>query len=90
MTGAVAEGATVWIAVRPERLRLEGGRDDDNRIEIQVQHAEYRGDVSVVSVNSRSGQGFKIAMANGAHPAPDVGAIACASWSPDDGRVLTQ
>jgi putrescine transport system ATP-binding protein len=86
--GAAAEGATVWIAVRPERVRLEGGRDDDNRVEIQVQHREYRGDVSVVSAKSRSGQGFKITMANRDHPLPGVGEIASASWSPDDGRAL--
>ena len=88
--GAVAEGAAIWIAVRPEHLRVENGQADDNRIEVQVQHVEYRGDVSVVSVKSRSGRDFRFSASNRKHLAPSVGDVVTVSWSPDDGRVLTQ
>ncbi len=87
--GPVADGAAVWIAVRPERLRVDDGQADDNRLEVQVQHAEYRGDVSVVSVKSRSGQDFRFSAPNRKHPAPAIGDIVTVSWAPDDGSVLT-
>jgi putrescine transport system ATP-binding protein len=88
--GAAAEGAAVCIAVRPERLRLDDRHADDNRLEVQVRHAEYRGDVSVVSVKSGSGQDLKVTVPNHKHPAPRIGDTASVSWSPDDGSVLTQ
>jgi putrescine transport system ATP-binding protein len=86
----VAEGAAVWVSVRPERLRLDAVPADGNRIDVQVQRAEYRGDVSVVNVKSRGGQDLKVTIPNQRHPYPEAGAAASVSWSPGDGSVLTQ
>jgi putrescine transport system ATP-binding protein len=86
----IAEGTPVWIAIRPERLRLDEGGAGDNRVEVQVQHAEYRGDVSVVNARCRSGQDLKIAIPNRKGAGPGIAGTAFVSWSPDDGSVLTQ
>jgi putrescine transport system ATP-binding protein len=82
--------AAVCVAVRPERLRLDDARPDDNRLEVRVLHVEYRGDVSVVTARSGGGQAFRIAVPNRGNSGREPGGSAFVSWSRDDGNVLTQ
>jgi putrescine transport system ATP-binding protein len=88
--GTLAQGSAVWVAVRPERLRVGDARPDDNRIEVLVRHSEYRGDVSVMHATSRGGQGFKITAPAHASDGPRAGEATVISWLPADGSVLTQ
>jgi putrescine transport system ATP-binding protein len=60
-------GAVVWVAVRPERIRIS--RDapmpgEDNCVAGTIADVGYLGDMSIYKVRMRDGQQIKVAMAN--------------------------
>jgi putrescine transport system ATP-binding protein len=87
-----APGKTVWLALRPEKIRigLDRPNGNDNAIAGAVVDVGYRGDVSVYKVRLGDGAAMKVAMANTGWP--DEKQIAVHSkvslWWPDDAGVL--
>jgi putrescine transport system ATP-binding protein len=65
-TAGVAPGMTVWVALRPEKLRIsrEPPADGENRIPGQVCDIGYLGDMSVYKVKTDSGPMLKASVAN--------------------------
>ena len=58
---------TVWLAVRPEKVRIAHGpprRTDENCVAGQVASIGYLGDLSVYKVRLESGLVMKVAVAN--------------------------
>jgi putrescine transport system ATP-binding protein len=65
--GNLARGATAWVAVRPERMRIARTRGDGvNAFEGIVGEIGYFGAISVYSVRLASGATLKAAIANAA------------------------
>ncbi len=90
--GELDERKPVWIAVRPERLRLCGeAGSEDNRIEGQVQQAEFLGDSSVVHVLSKGHQRLRITVPHGGAVAcPAAGDFVKVAWAPAGAVLLTR
>jgi putrescine transport system ATP-binding protein len=59
-------GDTLWVALRPEKLRItrEPPPGEDNRIEGAVWDIGYLGDISLYQVKSDAGPMFKASVAN--------------------------
>jgi putrescine transport system ATP-binding protein len=88
-------GATVWVALRPEKIRI--ARDAPplsiNRVEGEVREIGYLGDFSIYKVRLADGFAIKAAAANMSRlteRAIAVGDRVWLSWSSDAGVVLTR
>ena len=90
------DGATVWLALRPEKLRITSAppqQPDGNSVAGTVSDIGYLGDISVYKVRLDSGQTIKASMANLTRMldrpiASD--ARVWLSWAPDAGVLLTK
>jgi putrescine transport system ATP-binding protein len=64
---SAAPGATVWVALRPEKIHLSRDRPDggtDNRIEGTVAEIAYRGDQSIYLVRLANGRQVRVTQPN--------------------------
>jgi putrescine transport system ATP-binding protein len=82
-------GATVWLAVRPERLRL-GAPADHNCLDVRAVRTEYRGDQSILHATTSTGSPLRLKGDNAALAAIEADAMVSVAWSPDDVVVLRQ
>jgi len=88
-------GQTVWLALRPEKLRLSAGRPtagDLNTVAGTVFEIGYRGELSIYKVRLADRSLMKVALANtGARGQAsfDVDDLVWLSWPPESGVVLT-
>ena len=90
-------GATVWVAVRPEKIRLTPSvppaEPPENRIAATVADIGYLGDTSIYQVRVRDGSLVKAAIANvgrGGGRAVTFDDQVWLSWPPEAAIVLTQ
>jgi putrescine transport system ATP-binding protein len=63
----VPAGATVWVAIRPEKIELVPVGDSTeavNRVSGRVREVGYRGDVSIVLVQIPSGRLVRVTRPN--------------------------
>ena len=84
------EGATVALAVRPEKLRLSRSPADGAAIPATVASVNYQGGVSVVHLTAESGHPVKAQMASPAAIGYTRGERIWASWEIADGVVLSR
>jgi putrescine transport system ATP-binding protein len=87
-------GAAVWLALRPEKLRLSAERPvgEVNAIAGTMFEIGYRGGVSTYKVKLADRSLMKVALANtGASAQPEfaVDDLVWLSWPPESGIVLT-
>ena len=88
-------GTTVWLALRPEKMRLSRDRPAgaDNCVEGTVRDVAYLGDLSVYRVRLAGGRELKVTQANQtrrlARPIGSDDKVFLA-WAPDAGVVLTR
>jgi len=92
---AAAPGATVWLALRPEKLRMSRERPagEVNALAGTVFEIGYRGDISIYKVRLADGSPMKVSLANtGAGGAPLFSSDdrVWLSWPPEAGVVLTR
>jgi putrescine transport system ATP-binding protein len=86
----------VWLALRPEKLRIETERppvDFGNAAAGIVTEIGYRGDVSLYKIRLADRSLMKVALANTAargKPAFAVKDLVWLSWPPDAGILLTE
>jgi len=92
----LAPGATVWLVLRPEKLRIgyaPPAGPHENCAAGKVAHIGYRGDFSIYKVQLDSGLAMKAAIANTTrateHPI-GVGDRVWLTWAPEAGVVLTR
>ncbi|HXL68156.1 MAG TPA: ABC transporter ATP-binding protein, partial [Xanthobacteraceae bacterium] len=88
-------GATVWLALRPEKMRISRERlaGADNCVEGTVHDAAYLGDLSVYRVRLAGGRELKVTQANQTRlVGRPIGwdDKVFLSWAPDAGVVLTR
>jgi putrescine transport system ATP-binding protein len=95
--GADAEpGATVWFAIRPEKMKISAAKPKDaatNAIEGEVWDIAYLGDMTTYNVKLADGMVAKIATVNAARTAAEPltwGDRAWLTFAPDAGIVLTR
>jgi putrescine transport system ATP-binding protein len=86
-TTDVSPGTTVWLAVRPERIRL-GPATGHNCLDVRVLRIEYRGDQSILHAVTRSGAALRLKGGNEALAAVHADATVAIAWQPDDVVVL--
>ena len=86
---ALPEGAAAALALRPERLRLCRERPAGFAVAATVASVRYLGGASIVHLVAGGGRPMKARLPAGAD-CPPRGAAVWASWSPDDGVVITQ
>lgn len=92
---ALRPGARVWLAMRPEKLRIGGDRPagEVNALAGTVFEIGYRGDMSLYKVRLADRSLMKVALANTgtAGRAPfDVDDLVWLSWPAEAGVVLPQ
>jgi putrescine transport system ATP-binding protein len=94
--GSAAEGASVTVMLRPEKMRISLAGEEDggqNRVTGTVQDIGYFGDMSIFHVRLANGQVLQTAQLNYRHTAEqqitweDRVAV---SWHPDDAVVLAR
>jgi putrescine transport system ATP-binding protein len=88
-------GDTVWVALRPEKVRivLEPPTSAQNCIAGRVKEISYLGDISVYKVQVENGSVMKATVANMTRLAErPIGANdhVWLSWAPDAAVVLTK
>ncbi len=89
-------GATVWVAVRPEKMRIaprQGSPDPENCAAATVVDIGYLGDLSIYKLRIGDGATVKAAVANtgrGVGPAIGYDEQAWLSFVPDAAIVLTR
>jgi putrescine transport system ATP-binding protein len=94
-SSSAKRGEAVWLALRPEKVRLhaEHPMPETNVVPGTVAEVGYRGDMSIYKVRLADRSLMKVAVANtsargqGAYAANDRVWL---SWSPDAGVVLTR
>lgn len=87
----LARGATAWVAIRPERVRITRAREQDkNAFEGVVAEVGYFGAISVYSVRIANGALLKATIANSAADAAafGTGESVHLSFAPRAARVL--
>ena len=85
------QGAPIHLALRPERIRLDG--DGPNRATGTIAETAYRGDVIEVAIRLRDGTTLNVLspLADGTTAGlPQPGTQATVTWSPDACVILTQ
>jgi len=92
--GTVALGETVWLALRPEKVRIVSERPagDVNAVAGTLHEAGYRGDMSIYKVRLGDRSLMKVAVANTGRGQGrfSAGDVVWLSWPADAGVVLTQ
>jgi len=92
--GAAKVGDKVWLALRPEKVRLGAQRDVDgtfNALAGTVYEIGYRGDMSIYKVRMADRSLMKVALANSGGPPPFAADdVVWLSWPPAAGVVLTR
>jgi putrescine transport system ATP-binding protein len=94
--GGVKAGNQIWLALRPEKLRIAAERPstgDVNAVPGTVFEVGYRGDMSTYQVRLTDRSLMKVAVANtSARERPSFGIddLVWVSWLPEAGVVLTQ
>ncbi|HEX2113448.1 MAG TPA: ABC transporter ATP-binding protein [Alphaproteobacteria bacterium] len=83
----IAPDTAVWLAVRPERLRL-GAMENSNCLEVRVLRLEYRGDQSILHARTPRGAPVRLKGDNEALASLAPGATITVSCAPDDIVVL--
>jgi len=92
----LAPGATVWMALRPEKLRIghtPPAGPHENCAAGKVAHIGYRGDFSIYKVQLDSGLVMKAAVANTTRALERpiaLGGRVWLTWAPEAGVVLTR
>jgi putrescine transport system ATP-binding protein len=94
-TTGLASGARVWLALRPEKLRIGGERPagDVNALAGTVSEIGYRGDMSLYKVRLADRSLMKVVLANtalGGRAPFDVDDLVWLSWPAEAGVVLTR
>ncbi len=93
--GAVKPGGPLWLALRPEKLRISAerpGGGDVNAVPGTVFEIGYRGDTSIYQVRLADRSLMKVAVANTdsrGEPPFAIDELVWVSWPPDVGVVLT-
>jgi putrescine transport system ATP-binding protein len=92
---SAAPGATVWTAIRPEKINIDRARPDgrDNWVSGVVKEIAYMGDISVYLVRIDSGRMVRISRPNIVRQADDRiswDETVYLSWHPSSPIVLTQ
>jgi putrescine transport system ATP-binding protein len=98
MIKADANGAAlsdkVWLALRPEKIRLSGERPGDDRLNAlagTIHEIGYRGDMSIYKVRMADRSLIKVALANTGGPPPfSENDLVWLSWPAASGTVLMQ
>jgi putrescine transport system ATP-binding protein len=88
-----ALGETVWLALRPERLRLSRTRPAEatNAFAGTLVEAGYRGDLSIYKIAMTDRSQIKVAVANvGGNERFSAGDLVWLSWPENAGVVLTR
>jgi putrescine transport system ATP-binding protein len=93
-SGAAKAGATVWLALRPEKIAMSSERPAGglNVVSGTVSEIGYRGDMSIYKVRLADRSLMKVARANVSARGKDSfgpGDLVWLSWPPDAGVVLT-
>ena len=91
--GAAKPGDTIWVAVRPERMRIGDPLDPAANIRHGVvQQVEYLGDASMIHVETQAGHRLRVSASHrDAHaPIPAPGTAVAVSWPVEAGIVLTR
>lgn len=92
--GGARKGATVWLALRPEKITLSTKRSPGtpNMIAGQVWDIGYRGDTSLYQVRLADASLMKVAVANTARDARPIAVSdkVWLSWPPSAGVVVTR
>ena len=88
-----AKGATVWLAIRPEKLRITRKKPTGsaNAVQGEVWDIAYLGDMTVVNVRLPSGKVVKASMVNAERTVDDplgYGETVWLSFAPDGGILL--
>jgi ABC-type Fe3+/spermidine/putrescine transport system ATPase subunit len=83
----VPSGATVWLTVRPEQIRL-GTATGHNCLDVRALRVEYRGDQSILHAVTRSGAPLRLKGNNDVLAAVEIGTTVAVAWLPDDVAVL--
>ncbi len=86
---ALPEGAAAALALRPERLRLCHERPPGFAVAATVASVSYLGGTSIVHLLAGGGRPMKARLPAGAD-CPPRGSAVWASWSPDEGVLITQ
>jgi putrescine transport system ATP-binding protein len=88
--GAAKQGDVVWVALRPEKVRIGRGAPDgaENSVAGRVIDVGYLGDMSVYKVALDSGATMKAKVANVARSAIAAGDRVWLSWPADAAVVL--
>jgi len=94
----VAQGDTVWAAIRPEKIALASEASPvvapaENRVRGKVREVAYMGDVSICLVEIDSGKTFRVTIPNRAGIAAQRDlrhATVTLSWEPESPVVLTR
>ncbi len=91
-----APGAPIWVAVRPERMRMTREQPSsglENCIDATVVEVGYLGDLSIYQSRTAGGSHLKVAVANSGRdgePAFRQGEPVWLSFSPESAIVLTR
>jgi putrescine transport system ATP-binding protein len=91
-----AVGATIWVAVRPERMRItreQPSPGPENSLSATVVEVGYLGDLSIYQLRIADGSRLKAAVANSGRdgePAFSQGEPVWLSFSPESAIVLTR
>jgi putrescine transport system ATP-binding protein len=91
-----APGASIWVAVRPERMRITREKpppDPENCLAATVVEVGYLGDLSIYQLRIADGSRLKAAVANSGRtgePAFGQGETVWLSFSPESAIVLTR
>jgi putrescine transport system ATP-binding protein len=88
-------GEIVWLALRPEKIRMSGDRpkDETNSLAGTVHEIGYRGDVSIYKIRLADRSLMKVALPNasGREKSPfAVNDLVWLSWPAEAGVVLTR
>ena len=84
------DGAEAALAVRPEKLIVSHTRPAGFAIAATVSSIGYLGGGSIVHLTARQGRALKAYLPSKLAGCFDRGRAVWASWSPEDGVVLTQ
>ncbi|MFO1126301.1 MAG: ABC transporter ATP-binding protein [Methylocystis sp.] len=89
---AAKEGDTVWVAVRPEKLRFRTVPDaGENFRRGHVRRVEYLGDASLVYVETGTGISMRVSLPHRVDTATPVeGGPVTVAWAPQSGVVLRE
>ena len=83
-------GAAVTMVLRPEKLLLSRERPAGFAVAATVSSVDYLGGVSIVHLKAGEGRSLKAHLPSASACGLGRATLLWASWSPDDGIVITQ